>query len=156
MLKIKKLIPESVCLSCLGCCRFKEKESIWNPQLLNEEEKDFPKGRKSLLLLPQPIQGNFVCSFLSVCDNKCRVYPRRPFECQLYPFVISLYENKIFLCADLNCPYIKLNKGAKEFKKYTQYLLKLFASRKYKKILKNNPRLAQRYPGVLILGELKF
>ena len=161
---IKQLIPQEVCLKCQGCCRFREADSVWAPCLRDEElqdlldRKDLPAAaisiNKRLQAIPNAAQDGFVCPFLNSAENKCRVYSSRPFECQLYPFLIALRVGKVYLTVDLNCPYVKENLHKDEFKKYTEYLAAFLNSPSQLRSLKDNPQIIQAYEEVLDILEL--
>lgn len=147
---IRNLIPNKVCLGCFGCCRFSEKDSVWPPHLLNSEEKVF----KKIGLIFDPTGRNFLCSFLDPRKNKCRIYRQRPFECRLYPFLLCRKGGKVFLSADLNCRYLEKHLQADKVKKYISSLLKFLNSKKFLKVLKDNPQIAQEYPGLVDIAEI--
>lgn len=165
MIKLKQFVDGKVCLKCQGCCRFLEDTTIWAPCLLDEEIKVFKKDtlnpsmispEKKLRLLPSAKGDIFFCPFFNVGKNKCKIYTRRPFECQLYPFVINRREGEIFLAVDLNCPLVKDKLNSKPFRKYVSYLTGLLKSRKYRDILKNNPQIIQGYKKVSDLAEINL
>ena len=160
---IKQAIPKDYCLSCVGCCRFSEQDSVWLPHLLGEEiqellKKNFPPSLisqdKNIHSLPNLAQNNFVCSFSQPKDNKCAIYAFRPFECQLYPFVINRKADKVFLALDLRCPFVKENLESQKFKEYIHYLTAFFNSPRTIEILKDNPQIIQAYEEVLDIIEL--
>lgn len=121
-------------------------------------DKNIPSAYLSLnrkiLLVPSVGQNGFICPFLNEQDNKCKIYEFRPFECQLYPFLINLRGKKVILTVDLNCLYIKENLKSKEFKEYTEYLSTFLNSAPQIKLLKENPQVIQTYEGILDLFEL--
>lgn len=159
---IKQLVPQEVCLKCKRCCRFSSIDSVWTPCLLDEEiqdlldKKDIPPAliniNRKIRPIPNPKGYGFICTFLNFLDNKCKIYEFRPFECQLYPFLINLRNKKVLLTVDLNCPYARENLQSKEFKEYTVYLNNL---RKLK-LLKDNPQIIQAYEEVRDIIELKL
>lgn len=162
---IKQLIPQEACLKCRGCCRFGEASSVWAPCLLDEEtqgllHKNIPpafiSSNKRLFPIPNPEQDGFTCPFLVLADNKCKIYEFRPFECQLYPFLINLRSNKVLLTVDLDCPYVKENLKTKEFKEYTEYLAAFLNAPAQVRLLKDNPQIIQAYEEVLDILELKI
>jgi Fe-S-cluster containining protein len=162
---IKQAIPKDYCLSCVGCCRFSEQDSVWLPCLLNEEtqellKKNFPplliSQEKKIHSLPNPKHNNFVCSFFQLKDNKCAIYAFRPFECRIYPFLINRKADKVFLAVDLRCTFVKENLENQKFKEYIRYLNNFFNSPARIKILKNNPQIIQIYKDVLNLAELNL
>ncbi len=155
---IKQIVPQEVCLKCRGCCRFKKIYSAWSPCLLDEEIQDlldkeipsaFISAEKKLLPVPNPQGEGFICPFLDAKDNKCKIYGFRPFECQLYPFLINLRSGKVILTLDLNCPYVQEHLKDNEFKKYTGHLVTFLNSPAQRKTLKDNPRVLQAYEEVL-------
>jgi len=162
---LKQFVPEEVCLKCQGCCRFKEADSVWLPCLLDEEvqdllDKDIPAAyiniKRQILPIPNPKGEGFICAFLGADNNKCKIYLSRPFECQLYPFLISLRNKKALLTVDLNCPFVSEKLNSPEFKEYTDYLTTYLNSPKQLKMLKSNPQILQAYEDVLDVVELKI
>lgn len=145
---IKQFISSSVCLKCHGCCRFSSAQSVWLPRPLKEEKK--------IKLIFNPKQGNFTCNFLKLAENKCKIYKQRPFECQLYPFLINRAGKKIFLAVDLNCPFSVEKLKSKKFKAYVKYLTCLLNQPRWQKTLKANPQIIQAYPKGLNLSVLKI
>lgn len=159
----KQLVPQSACLKCKGCCRFAQAVSIWTPYLLDKEISALAKdillpsmisSSKRICAVPSKTQEFFFCPFLNVGKNKCKIYPRRPFECQLYPFIINRKDKKVFLAVDLQCPFAKGNLESGAFKEYVGYLTSRLNSKSYQDILKNNPQIIQRYDAALNLREL--
>ena len=162
---VKQFIPQEVCLKCQGCCRFKDLDSVWSPCLLDEEIQDFLdrkippaaiSSERSLLPIPNPQGQGYICPFLNIQDNKCSIYNFRPFECQLYPFLINLRSGKVLLTVDLNCPYISENFKSKELKKHTEDLIAFLNSPRQIELLKDNPWIIRAYEEVLDLIELKI
>ncbi|MCX5707207.1 MAG: YkgJ family cysteine cluster protein [Candidatus Omnitrophica bacterium] len=162
---IKQLVPSDVCLKCQGCCRFKDADSVWSPCLLDEEILDLidkegiPAAALSinrrLQLVPNSKGEDFLCPFLNIEENKCKIYSTRPLECQLYPFLITLRDKKVLLTVDLNCPYVKEKLNTPEFKAYLGYLTDYFNSPTQLELLKDNPQIIQAYDDVLDVVELQ-
>jgi len=161
---IKQFVPSEYCLKCKGCCRFHDEHSVWAPCLLEEEienfidRKDIPAVSISIDKRIHPIRNpageGFICPFLNPQDNKCAIYSLRPFECQLYPFLICKKAQKILLTVDLNCPYIKEKLNSRELKDYNNYLIGFLNSPAQLRILKDNPQILQAYKEVLDVIEL--
>lgn len=156
---LKQFVPKRFCLKCRGCCRFKEPDSIWSPTLLHEEIKFIlPFANlysKKIRLAPSAAKLNsFICPLLNLEGNQCNIYANRPFECQLYPFLINRKEDKVFLALDLNCPFIKENLDSSVLKEYSQGLAIMFNSRQCKKLFKDNPQIIQAYPEAANLAEI--
>jgi len=156
MEELKPFITNEYCLRCQGCCRFAEEKSCWAPHLLTEETKTIAPFSKVIALQTNPGQGNFICQFLNPGDNKCNVYPHRPFECKLYPFLINRQGKKVYLSVDLKCPYIKKNVHIEEYKRYVQYLTAFFNNPAHLNILRANPQIVQTYDNVLYISEIKL
>lgn len=162
---IKQFIPQEACLKCQGCCRFRELHSIWSPCLLDEEvqellDKKIPAAyiskERRILPIPNPQGENYICAFFDCAKNQCKIYAYRPFECQLYPFLINLRDKKVILTVDLNCPYVKENLNTPEFKKYTEELVVYLNAPAQIKMLKDNPHILQAYEEVSEIIELKI
>jgi hypothetical protein len=163
---IKQFVPQEFCLECRSCCRFKEASSVWSPCLLDEEiqgfldKKDIPAASISIdrriQPVPNPAGADFLCPFLGVKDNKCAVYAARPFECQLYPFLINLRKGKVLLTVDLNCPYVYEKIKSPEAREYIDYLCEYLNSPQRLKMLKNNPQIIQAYEEVREIAELRL
>ncbi len=171
---MEQFLKSEFCLGkCRCCCKFSQQDSVWSPSLLDCESAQFAKSNippavisqhKKINLLPYPQQNNddlpahigqiFICPFLNPQDSKCKIYAWRPFECQLYPFLINQRGEKIFLAVDLGCPYARDNFNTKEFKEFSQYLAGFFSKPGQCDLLKNNPQIIQVYAGAEDLREL--
>ncbi len=143
---IKQFVPSSVCLECSGCCRFSQRESVWNPQALAKEAKALGLKSEKIPLKFSQSENIFFCVFFQPPDHHCAVYKKRPAECQLYPFLINRKSGKTYLAVDLNCPYARRELDSPAFRKYVAYLGKL--------LIKNH-LISQEYPGVVNLLEIK-
>ena len=173
---IKQFVPSDYCLNkCRMCCRFSQQESVWSPCLLDKEIEELPKHNipasvitpgKKIRLAPFPEKNNsnlpahigpiFVCPFLNTQNNKCEIYVLRPFECQLYPFLINKKDKKVFLSVDLGCPYAKENINSAGFQEYTQRLFELLNKADYLGAIRKNPQIIQAYEDALDLRELNI
>jgi len=162
---IKQFVPSEVCLKCQGCCRFKEEFSVWSPCLLEEEvqgylDKKIPAASISadrrLHPVANPAGEGFICPFLKSADNCCQIYEMRPFECQLYPFLINFRRKKALLTVDLNCPYANRMISAPQMNDYILYLTDYLNAKKQLEMLKNNPQIIQAYEEVREVAELDF
>jgi len=165
MFHLKQIIPGAVCLKCQGCCRFAEKDSIWSPTLLGEEisellDNGVPEtvicGGKKISLQPCEGKGSFRCSFFVMQDNLCRIYPFRPFECQLYPFLIHRDRHRVFLAVDLNCPFAGGNLKSRVLQDHVVYLKGFLGQQEIGAIIRNNPQVVQAYPQAVNLIELNL
>jgi Fe-S-cluster containining protein len=139
-------------------------DSVWAPCLLDEDiqnllDRNIPPATLSIekRILPVSCEGSetYLCPFLNHADNKCKVYDVRPFECQLYPFLLSMRNKKVNLTVDLNCPYAAGTIDTKEFKAYAEYLTSYLNSPAQVELLKENPHILQAYEDALDVAELK-
>lgn len=162
---MKQFVPQESCLKCQGCCRFSQQNSLWAPCLLDEEiqdllDRDIPpvsiSMEKRICPIPHPSQEGFVCPFFNIQENKCKIYDFRPFECQLYPFLINFRNKKALLTVDLNCPYIKDNLNTKALGEYTDYLIHFLNSKEQLNNFRNSPQIIQAYEEVLDIIELQL
>lgn len=140
---IRQFVSWEFCLKCLGCCRFKDADSIWTPCLLDEELGIL--SNKRVALIPNQTQNNFVCGFLNIRDNICAIYSKRPFECQLYPFLINRKGKEVFLALDPGCPFIKENSSGRELKQYIDYLTEHMNNPLQLNRIRNNPQIIHTY-----------
>lgn len=153
MLSLKQLIPSSICLHCQICCRFPEKNTVWQPRLSRIETAAFKNKRLLAAKIKQgavelkKIGGVFCCSFFNAKKNSCRIYKIRPFDCQLYPFVLIDLQDKIILAAHQLCPFVAENIQTKRFQSHASYLKKFFAKKDIQDFLRANPALIQDYQG---------
>ncbi len=99
---------------------------------------------------------NFICKYLELPGNKCKIYPARPLECQFYPFLFNRKNGKFFLALDINCAYVSRYKDNENFNHYIQSLSVIVQTPELGDILRKNPQLFQDYPGVLDIVELKI
>jgi len=148
---IRQFVGSDFCLKCFGCCRFKEKDSVWTPKLLDAEAE---KLGELIKLIANPEQDNFVCLSLDIPGNKCKIYHQRPFDCQLYPFLLNQRGENIFLAVDLNCPYVRQNLESQSFKEYVKELDDFLNSGDRLKQLRANLQLIQTYKEAQDLIEL--
>lgn len=151
---ITQFVPQEACLGCSGCCRFAEAKSVWSVRLLKEEQKRLALSTCDLPLIPTSRKEQYVCIFFAPCKNKCLKYAQRPFECQLYPFLLNRSGKKLMLAVDTHCPFVQKDMHSKKFNAYVSYLAGLFRKPRYLSMLNDNTHIICRYPGVLDLKEL--
>jgi Fe-S-cluster containining protein len=153
---LKQFVPSLVCLSCDGCCRFQEENSPWRPKVGRGEEADFKAG---LALRPGKEKvldhGAYVtaardgdvfrCRFLDRAANICGIYPGRPFECRLYPFLLVKSSERFLVALHLSCPFAQQYYGKREMDDYIAYLKKFFSQPSVTEFLRNNRMLFSDY-----------
>lgn len=137
-----QFVPQEVCLSCDGCCRFKEPSTLWQPKFSADEvyaarAKGFSLADKifstetvdeQAFIKTHEKDGCFHCHFFQSEKNTCGIYPLRPFECRLYPFVLNRDGGKISLCVHLACPHIQETLESLEYARYVEDLKAYFAT----------------------------
>lgn len=155
--ELHQFVPQETCLSCDGCCRFKEQDSEWRPKVAEEEmcrpasiglaDKILTKDKIDVTghIKTRESNGQCVCSFFNPEDNTCRIYSGRPFDCQLYPFVLVKEGGRIAVCVHLNCPFVQKQYKSRDFFEYIDYLQDYFSSEEVLSFLKKNPDLAGDY-----------
>jgi uncharacterized protein len=154
--KLEQFVPSEICLQCDGCCRFKDKDSAWRPKISGEEvararelglaEKIFNQGvvDKDNYIRTAPGCGEHFCSFFNSQDHTCAIYQARPFECELYPFVISRDAQGAGVYMHLNCPHVEANPG-EATAAYVRYLKDYFAREDIRDFLTRNRGLIHDY-----------
>ncbi|MEK7849501.1 MAG: YkgJ family cysteine cluster protein [Candidatus Omnitrophota bacterium] len=169
-MKVKQFVPEKECLSCHGCCRYSQKQTVWAPLFLFDEiveltaknivpcslftHADARCGEAARINLVEA-GGQFICPCFDPEANKCKIYAHRPFDCLLYPFLLARKGDQAYLAVDENCPYIKKISSTQGMLDYVQYLVEFFSSGDIIKAVKDDPRIVQEYPhGVKILALL--
>ena len=142
---LKSFVPSEVCLKCDGCCRYKEADSIWRPA----------GGIKTIQTC-----GKHFCEFFNGKDNTCGIYAKRPFECSLYPFIISKTPDAAKVYAHLGCPYVQDHLPRADFDAYVVYLKEFFRQTQTKEFLSRHKAIFQDYsfyaPELLYLFDLEL
>lgn len=141
--QLKQFVPSSVCLQCEGCCRFQLAESPWRPKVGEGEAQEGVDQAGYLKTTAQ--DGHYNCVFFNKKDSTCGIYGHRPFECALYPFVLSKSKRGLELYVHLACPYIQEHHLNPDLKIHTDYLKVFFAQAQVKDFLKHNSRLLYDY-----------
>ncbi len=154
---LNQFVPSEVCLQCDGCCRFKEENSAWRPKMANEEITQLRKtGLADLILSKETFskegaiktvscRGEHLCSFFNPQDHTCRIYHARPFECELYPFLLTSKDGRMAVYVHRMCPFIQQKRATRDFDDYVAYLKQFFQEPEVFAFLKINPDLAGDY-----------
>lgn len=145
---IPQFVPQKICLSCDGCCRFKEHNSSWRPKVAQEErnerfQQELDEGG---YIKTVERQGQIQCTFLKEDNNTCQVYDRRPFECRLYPFLLIREGNDLSVGVHLSCPYVQETRYSRLFEDYLKNLQQYFQQDDVREFLKRNSMLIGDYP----------
>lgn len=148
-IQIKQFVPSPVCLKCDGCCHYDLPESIWRPKW---DKAQFVDDHDYITTIQDC--GDHLCRFFNKGDKTCRVYEDRPFECALYPFVLSSKGQGIDLYVHLACPYIQDNQTNPQLTAYIDYLKDFFAKAETLGFLKRQRHLIHDYTPALV--ELQY
>ncbi|MCA9401080.1 MAG: YkgJ family cysteine cluster protein [Candidatus Omnitrophica bacterium] len=157
---LKQFLSSQMCLSCDGCCRFDSLNNDWRPKvgaieadhLIQNKKLKAPASRAGIIdgggyLPDKACHGLFMCEFFNLEDTTCAIYHHRPFECRLYPFVLTKRLDKNAVSVHLTCPYIMKMKGSSEYDRYVSYLKDYFTRNDLLVFLQENPHLFGEYPG---------
>jgi len=164
---LKQFVPSEVCLKCQGCCRYKQDYSVWRPKLGEEDKKDLAALIHSGDILDsygylKTIQncGQHFCKFLNPQNNTCGIYDKRPFECSLYPFILSQTPDAVKVYVHLSCPYVQDYLPRAVFDSYVTYLKEFFRNPEIRQFLSANKQMFHDYssfaPELLHLFDLTY
>lgn len=148
----KQFVPSEICLKCNGCCRYKEADSVWRPKLGEDDQKGLAELITAGDVLDaqayiKTIQscGEHFCRFLNGKDNTCGIYTKRPFECSLYPFIISQTPDAVKVYVHLSCPFVQDHLPRAEFDAYVAYLKEFFRREDVRIFLSRNKAMFHDY-----------
>jgi len=152
IISLKQFVPSEVCLKCDGCCRYKQADSIWRPKLGQNDKEDLGAWITTSDALDQEgyiktIQacGQHFCRFLNQTDNTCGVYAQRPFECLLYPFILSQTHDIVKVYVHLSCPFVQDHQPLEDFDDFVKYLKTFFSRRDIREFLTKNKAMLHDY-----------
>lgn len=166
-ISLKQFVPSEVCLKCKGCCRYKQEDSAWRPKLGAGDQQglaDLITGEDVLDAegYIKTIQdcGQHFCRFLNQGDSTCGIYTKRPFECSLYPFILSQTPEAVKVYVHLSCPYIQDNMGRAAYDAHVAYLKEFFRRAEIREFLSLNKAMFHDYsvyaPELLHLFDLSY
>jgi Fe-S-cluster containining protein len=164
-LSFKQFVPSEICLKCDGCCRYKEADSPWRPKLGARDQSSLAAVITAGDVLDtqgyvKTIQtcGEHFCRFLKRKDNTCGIYTQRPFECALYPFILSQTPDAVKVYVHLSCPYVQDHLSRPLYEAYVSYLKDMFQEPSTKEFLMQNKAMFHDYtafaPELLYLFDL--
>ncbi len=160
---IVQFVSETECLGCRGCCRFSSQETVWSPALSADEAALLAARQPTAVTSPlekrlKPVwhaqSRSFVCPLLDVPTNRCSIYTIRPFECQLYPFLVNRSSGKVYLAVDQRCPCVAREQKSARFQEYVSYIVGLLTSAPFSLLLASQTQLIQAYDDVFNLARL--
>jgi Fe-S-cluster containining protein len=91
-------------------------------------------------------KDHYFCKFFHGADHTCEVYQARPFECRLYPFLLTKEKNFPTVSVHLSCPYIQEHSGSEAFKRHVKALKEYFRQSDVLRFVLRNPSLPKSYP----------
>ena len=97
--------------------------------------------------------GENLCRFFNPGDHICQIYDNRPFECALYPFVLSRSSEGVDVYVNLSCPYVQDTEGSAVLEGHIGYLKGYFQTPAVLDFLKRNAALLHDYS--VFLSELQ-
>jgi Fe-S-cluster containining protein len=164
-LSLKQFVPSEICLKCNGCCRYREADSVWRPKLGPGDQANLAALITAGDVLDDQayiktvqVCGEHFCKFLHKGDNTCGIYTKRPFECSLYPFILSQTPDALKAYVHLSCPFVQDHLPHAEFDAYAAYLKEFFNRRDIREFLSRNKEMFHDYssfaPELLYLFDL--
>lgn len=153
---LKQFVPAEYCFQCQGCCVFDSTETPWRPFMAQEERlrsvfKNPEKGLDNTHVNPQGYintvceEGKGRCQVFDRQKFLCESYHVRPFECQIYPFMVVEKEGRPFLAAHLGCPYVHEHWRDEGFNEYVSYLIERMQKPAVKNFLFRNQGIVRPY-----------
>ena len=164
-------VPSRACLSCDVCCRFPEVDSFLRPYFTAREidaaisrgiDPDaFPDRQGSQIrVIPNPGGEGYVCSAFDAATSHCRIYEKRPLDCQLYPLAVmwSADRKEVVLGWDRKCPFLetgsRLEPGTESIDEYGAKIAVLIEQEDMLETFVHNPRLIGRYQDDVVVLRL--
>jgi len=149
---LKPFVPSEVCLQCDGCCRYTQADSIWRPKLGQNDQQSLGEGidvcdvwdSQGYIKTIQEGSGH-VCRFLNSGNNICGIYAQRPFECFLYPFILSQTPDAVKVYAHLSCPYVQDNWPGADFDGFVEDLKGFFSREDVREFFIHNKAMFHAY-----------
>lgn len=163
-----QIVPAERCLTCEVCCRFNAAGSLMAPVFSAEEMsaaglaglpgEAFCRtgyGRSEPILL-RAGKGHAFCPAFDETANRCRIYPVRPLDCALYPFLLTYDEGgkSVRLAADMACPYVVDNLSRAELKEYAQRLAGQIDASQDERLVRDGGPVGFHRPEFEVLAQL--
>lgn len=158
---MKTITTSDDCLLCRECCKFPEEKRYFAPLFTAEEKEtalrlgvgEHPsfhphRGSASVYQVElQPSQqqaGLFVCPFLAEATNRCRIYPHHPFDCRIWPFLITRSRDgrsiHLVRFGGQDCPGLA-RLSAAELAAYVRYITAFVTRPSFLRFLRAHPEL---------------
>jgi Fe-S-cluster containining protein len=174
---MKTVTRSEDCIACQECCQFSAEKLYFAPLFTDIEldaltlglpsERPRPKFHRhqgsrtvwQIELLPSLAQPHlYVCPFLDETTHLCAIYPNVPFDCRVWPFLVSWSTDGRRLelaCVERReCPSL-LRTGSETLTAYTRYLLDYLRRPEFVQLLRTHRALIWPHqPGSIALADL--
>ncbi len=151
-MQIPQIVTPEQCAACRGCCRFSEPQSDWSPRLLPDDAigllKAFPDGAwraGSDRIALRACAGDHACAFLEASSHQCQTYASRPFECRLYPLLLSREKDVFKVYAHLACPAVEELRCSGKWEARRAEVAAFFARRDVRSFVMQNAAMLPDY-----------
>ncbi len=154
---LPQLVPGSTCVRCDVCCRFPDVDSALRPYFTGGEiaravaggvdERAFPdRGGSQIMLVPDQQGEGFHCPAFDSRTSTCRIYERRPLDCQLYPLAMmwNAAHDRVVLGWDVKCPFMR-EQQADSIRGHADRVLELLRRPEVIGEIAEHPRLIGRF-----------
>jgi Fe-S-cluster containining protein len=150
-MEIESSLPgNDTCFSCRGCCVFHAADSPWRPYFSEPEiERSIAAGisadafpeRQGGRIRTVPMGDRVRCPALDPATHACTIYPIRPLDCQLYPFVLIWDADRKQVSLGLHeaCPFAQETDGRTQLAEQVKTLVHLFQTDQMIKTVLANP-----------------
>jgi Fe-S-cluster containining protein len=120
---------------------------------------DGKSGRIRLIPFPEAVEspghnGGCLCPAFDPLSHKCSIYEGRPFDCQIYPFVLMKKDDHVTVGIDTKCPYIQEVSNSPAIRKYGEELIQILESPRIQSMLQKNQELIGPFQEDVILLKL--
>ncbi len=164
---LPQLVPGSTCVRCDVCCRFPDADSALRPYFTNEEvdravdggldQGLFPdRTGCQITVLPDPGGEGFFCPAFDPQRSMCRIYERRPLDCQLYPLAMmwNAVQDEVLLGWDTKCPFMQ-EQVPESIRLHADRIMELLRQPEVLHKIAHHPRLVGRFQeDVVVLASL--
>lgn len=106
---MKNVTTSEGCLKCKGCCYFHDDHDAELAPFFTKDEAMRVSLEGLRPVTPELWQGKVVpsknpsfkyaCHFLNEERYRCGIYENRPIDCVTWPFIISIVDNRYYLCS---------------------------------------------------------
>lgn len=140
---MKTITTSDECAACRACCQFRAGKLYFAPLWTDDEVRHLQTGSPETAqfhpfdasgrvfqigLVPSTLKEDvWVCPLLDEPSNMCRVYGLHPFDCRIWPFLVTRDPDgavRLVYVADPDCRGMRraCADGGDELKSYARYL----------------------------------